>query len=259
VKLILIRQSSEVTLRLVLKHLPGRHDQSTHGRGWRDGAGRRRDGRGRFSSGSGSAGGYRAAPRMSMNDWKDEDLAPAIAALTSIDAAKDRDDGLKEIYRKQGFDALPELGDVDEVVKNGGTELFRGLSGDDAEQYAEQFKTGDYFAGLGVFGNGTYSSTNLKDADKYGKTIIRMALRPNAKVIGHEELMKATFDHLNEAMTAVAKLPLDEQKPGRQLGILTSDFGRFAAMNGYDAILAKGAGKGDFLIVLNRSAVVVEA
>lgn len=34
------------------KHLPGRHNQAAHGRGWRGGQGRRRDARGRFTSGA---------------------------------------------------------------------------------------------------------------------------------------------------------------------------------------------------------------
>lgn len=46
---------------LTLKHLPGRHDQRTHGRGWRGGAGRRRDALGRFTRTGGRSAAQGAA------------------------------------------------------------------------------------------------------------------------------------------------------------------------------------------------------
>lgn len=52
---------------LTLKHLPGRHSQATHGRGWNGGRGRQRDTRGRFSS-IGGAGGAVASLAEVLGD-----------------------------------------------------------------------------------------------------------------------------------------------------------------------------------------------
>lgn len=50
-------------MKIGLKHLSGRHNQSTHGRGWNSGRGRERDGRGRFArTGSPSSSSSSSAP-----------------------------------------------------------------------------------------------------------------------------------------------------------------------------------------------------
>jgi hypothetical protein len=65
------------------------------------------------------------------------------------------DPALAGIYRAKGFDGLPTVLPDAEFDALEGQTLWRGVRG---AQYAEQFRSGEYYPGLGVFGNGTYSA-----------------------------------------------------------------------------------------------------
>jgi hypothetical protein len=78
-----------------------------------------------------------------------------------------QDEALKAIAAMRGFDGPPHLVDdaaIDRRVAAGEPELFRGFNGinggqeDQTRGFANQFLHGDYFAGAGGYGNGTYLS-----------------------------------------------------------------------------------------------------
>lgn len=75
-------------------------------------------------------------------------------------APGESDKVLKLLYGESGFDAKPQVGtkaDLDQAAANGQTMMARGVGkGKPPNQFHDQFKTGDYFTGNGIYGNGTY-------------------------------------------------------------------------------------------------------
>ena len=100
---------------------------------------------------------------------------------------------LELIAKKQGFDGLPKVVSSEEMSrleKEGWTIAYRGMADSEegsGEDFAEQFRTGEYYAGLGSFGNGIYFTTNEAIARLYATTygtsgggVIKVAIPPNA-------------------------------------------------------------------------------
>lgn len=159
------------------------------------------------------------------------------------------DPALGEILATQGFDGPPRVvtpTQLSRVEAAGGVRVWRGITGPDAATYGEEFRTGQLHVGVGIYGNGTYTTTDSDTAATFAGpsgVVLAMALQSDARIITWaelEELLKATID----ALTA-------EQQ--RRMAVLLSDPGRFAAAMGYDAVLLPN---GEYL-VLNRTALVV--
>ena len=164
---------------------------------------------------------------------------------------------LGQIYKARGYDALPTIVDTDafdDLLTNGARALYRGVEGDDALTYLEDFRYGDYFPGRGMAGNGTYTAENLNVAFNYsGKgldTIMRLKLDDYANVITDDDLLREWIAFTNspayEALSEAGKHIVD-------------DMGRYAAAKGYDAIRVVRGGDGrDYVVVLNRGRVTVD-
>lgn len=109
------------------------------------------------------------------------------------------DTQLEIIADMQGFTSLPKVvssSEIDELEKQGWTIAYRGVNGGAGEnekgnevlysgtEIAEQFRTGGYFAGEGIYGNGIYFATDRKTAEEYATyedpEVIRVAIPPNA-------------------------------------------------------------------------------
>jgi len=184
------------------------------------------------------------------------------------------DQVLHEICKRQGFDAKPQVVSEDELqsrIKNGDTELWRGVTD---ESYAEQFRTGDYFAGRGIVGNGTYTSTEKDEAVDYtgragsvDKQMLHLALRKDAKVIKLDDVIQSASaeDRMSRARKMVAARRAGDKNEGtyqEDMKDLVLDPGRWAALRGYDAIeTGQGTGRyaADNFIILNRGALSVAA
>jgi hypothetical protein len=227
--------------------------------------------------GAGGAEGAGAEGEMAKGTDKTSELAQEYGKDSETKRgaelrAKDTDPGtrgdptLEDIARKQGFDGEAELVDqatFDEVVAKGGTVTYRGITphydgpGPDAAYIdgdaaiTEQFAEGEYFAGLGVYGNGTYTSTDLLTAKHYateddaGGSIVTMAIKPGAKIASPEEWA--------EARTAA--------KAGKGGFMGADDEGRILAARGFDGYRVKHAEvdhpANEFIVVTNRTALVV--
>jgi hypothetical protein len=173
---------------------------------------------------------------------------------------------LNDIAKKQGFDGDAEMLDqeaFDKVVAEGGTVTYRGITdhydgpGPDAKyiegetQITEKFAQGPYFAGNGVYGSGSYTTTEKDTAIHYATedgssgSVVTMAVRPNARIATPQQW----YD---------AKMAAKEGKGGF-MG--ADNEGRILAAQGFDGyrVVAPRADHpaSRFLVVLNRKALVV--
>jgi len=208
------------------------------------------------------------------------------------------DSWLGTIQQAQGFDGKPKVvtrQEMDETVRGGATQVFRAVrqtdGGKTPAELAEQYRSGPLYPGTGVYGNGTYATPQREVAIKYGdeKTMLRMALRRDARVISIEDLNKlrsrtgitataskmaderqAELNRVDPKDTAAIKAITDKyEKLAERQGSrsrIAQDLGRVAALLGYDAIYVPSdyrgpASKNDYqteYVILNRTATIVE-
>ena len=178
-------------------------------------------------------------------DW--DGVAPRL--LQEGEGWKGKGDGLlRAIQQESGASGLPQLVDDISSVSTGQTLLYRGLEdrlGVTAVEMADEFRSGPLFPGEGIFGNGTYTTTSLKSAEWYGDEVLKMTLPNTAKTIKYDDLT----DKWQEAMDAMPDTPVKK---------LAADPGRWAAMQGYDAIIVERKNGSAHYVVLNRSILTVE-
>jgi hypothetical protein len=191
------------------------------------------------------------------------------------------DDRLKAIIQKQGFDALPTVLSADDFAvleQLGATVVHRGVTATStktANQMIKEFKDGDMFVGTGVIGNGVYTGTDLSYVIKYAgdkpENVMTMALSPKARTINAEDAKNQAATYKNAFFDKAFGRPYTDPQAGRfvdsfgdidketlrQLGIIYQDPGRYAALNGYDAIKYVDEDGGVF-VILNRGAMRVK-
>lgn len=305
------------------RHLPGKHDQSSHGRPGVAGAAKAIAKKAvKAATTASPATKVPRTPRKSNAKSKPAASKPKHDADgqsvyrpgrdISDSAAYDRisaklnnkrfgeDPALAEVLDQQGFNGHPHVVSRDEfdrqVAEGAVTEVWRGLNGPDgvAHDYAEAYRSGEHFPGVGVYGNGTYVAYERADADRSagrwepGSTsgvMLRIGLRSDARVISIEELRALHKKDARQHAAGVARAAeLDEQmrraaerattteqriaiyaefgaKKAQALGdryLASRDIGRFAALLGYDAIDIRGGQGGDQMVILNRTAAVVQ-
>lgn len=205
---------------------------------------------------------------------------------------------LYDAAHAQGFTGKPTVvdeADFERMLPGLKFESFRGVSpGTNGESLAQQFLDGEYYAGYGVYGDGTYAAIveemrrtrepgwnaekvangyglELDGTDSKQPTVMRMALRPEARIIKFEDLlpMAQGYQHAmnteeREAKDAVFKqnLPTDQhyaaiarvQREYDAKRKVLMDSGTLATMLGYDAVHVEHA---NYVVVLNRTATVV--
>ena len=178
--------------------------------------------------------------------------APHLAKLGRVEKSRrdlGRDTVMDEIARVQRFDAAPRVvreGQLQRLVRRrGAVEVWRGVTGQGAAEFAEELRTGTYTATTGIYGSGLQFTTNQGDAVWFatGGVLLHAVLVPEARTI--------TWDELEELVKTVHDGLTTSER--RRYRILLSNPGRLAAALGYDAILLPN---GD-VIVLNRTALVV--
>jgi hypothetical protein len=215
-----------------------------------------RDPDGKWTTGGGGLGkalGYHPAGKTSVGDWSPADIAEVMSHPTDTGFGRS-DDRLLAMWRKQGFTGKPTVVPKAEfdALPADHVKVFRGLHGTvdgndvtSARTYAEQFRSGkEPFPGLGIHGNGTYTTDKESRAQDYAATdvkgnpgaMLRMALRPNARVAEMRDI-EHQLDNLPPDVTEV----------------IADDPGKLATLLGYDAIKRR-----DTVIILNRSAVIVQ-
>ena len=201
---------------------------------------------------------------------------------------------LQDMAKEVGFHKKPTLlskEEMDAYIQQGNRELFRGIGGrqGEAEIYVEQFKTGEYFAGKGVYGNGVYTAygeDGMEVAKQFAggveKNVLRISLKKDAKIISHDALIetqKLEFTALQDEERALRRKARKEadriydetgdddkvemflkeaakkwEETERYRRVL-ADPGRYALYKGYDAIDIPSS---RFMLVLNRGKVFVQ-
>jgi len=232
------------------RHLPGKHNQKDHG----------------FKKGE-PKGPPTPAPPKDQSKWlfdQDKDLNEGADRVLAFGDFNDPvSDPLVAIGKRQGFDAKPTKGSVDDTIKNGGVEIHRGLipherSGKSSADLENEFVNGQYAPGKGNYGNGYYFSTSPGIAKMYSKApvastgynakgvsggrVVRAALKPDAKVAHYEDIQKMKKEwykkhrdkiHWDTHSTNYI-VPKDKISPTVMDAV--NDPGHFAAAMGYDAI-----------------------
>ena len=201
------------------------------------------------------------------------------------DSPDDRE--LKEMFRRVGFDKTPTVlskAQMDkEAGKKGAMETYRGVRGktqEQSDQFSEDFKSGDYFAGLGIFGNGTYMAYKQDDlgglkpvvdaehakgigtAYQYAGmrgTIMRSVIPKDYKLATEAQYQEAEKTKImletkfKQAMKGKTKA---EQATLKRASLLWSDTGKVMTAQGYDGFVASE--KQGFVVALNRSKLLVQ-
>jgi len=184
------------------------------------------------------------------------------------------------MYKRQGFDALPDVVDsVDDKIAEGWLEVYRGVAED---WHADEFIRGDYFPGTGIHGNGTYTAvfnsyTNLNfggvrlndpkrafmDAVGVAETyagpdgvVMRMAINPNARLARYIDIYpqwRADNNRVEQQYInpdgSFDVVRFQKEQP------IISDLGRWLVARGYDGMYMD---QKDFLIIYNRGVAMVE-
>jgi hypothetical protein len=201
---------------------------------------------------------------------------------------------LQDMAEEVGFHRKPTLlskEKMDAYIQQGNRELFRGIGGrqGEAETYVEQFKTGEYFAGKGVYGNGIYTAYGedgmevaKQFANEVEKNVLRISLEKDAKIISYDALIdmqKLEFTALQDEERALRRKArkeadriYDETGDDDKVEMfleeaakkweemekyqrVLADPGRYALYKGYDAIDIPSS---RFMVVLNRGKVFVQ-
>lgn len=192
------------------------------------------------------------------------------------------DTKLKAVLEKQGFTAKPTVLPAAKIDELGATlpKMYRGVNDFDGQKgstFVTQFKKGEMFVGRGVIGNGIYAGSDYNYVIKYAKdkpeNVMTMILKPDAKIIDFADadkksqtLVKAFNAKADKKETFISLAGLEdymsqfnELTPNqlRDIGYLFTDPGRYAALNGYDAIRYADADGSSVYVLLNRGAVAV--
>jgi len=223
-----------------------------------------------------TAEALRSLDTISTQDLKDWYF---IQRMGEVDGYKQADGALSMLYKNRGFDALPEVvdpGGIDALKQDGWLELHRGINaGEASDQLIADFREGPYFAGEGVYGNGTYSSTVFDEALGYAgmkeHQVMHLAMSPDARFVEHDLLRNVQqsltkllskwegmgYDvQLNSALDMETRKEVSRAIIDRAtyLRNLIYDEGRLAVAMGYDGIDATSTYK----VILNRGATVYE-
>lgn len=204
-----------------------------------------RDSHGRWTSeGGGSAEGYTPAQHQGWDDPALQQLQEQFKNEPWRRPGEMNNTRVERVAAVQGYTGTPELlskEEMDQRVAAGWTEVYRGFT---QPEYEEQFKSGPYRAGFGLYGGGTYTAASYEKALSYTSEgdrlllgthdpdlVARMAINPDAKGVTYQDIV----GHLQSGEAG--------------------DTGMWAAGAGYDYIVEP---RDNTYIILNRTAVAVQ-
>jgi hypothetical protein len=249
----------------VTKH--GEHDQSTHG-AW-------------------ATGGAGVDITNQMTElFYDKNFLPKKEVIEKIDEMDRKDisagrgyadNALEIIAQYQGFTGKPKtvetIKELQEFAKKNDSFIgYRGISNYStvqhdyeadytdaditysAEQALKDFREGDYHAGWGSFGNGTYATTNLEEAVSYANVVEK----ENGKLGNGKTMAFAIPYSAKKPTTEVVKETMKELHYGGSRNH-KNDIGRALAAKGYQYYEASAvqSNKSGIYVILDRSMLTV--
>lgn len=295
-------------IRSLTKHMPGRHDQMTHGNRFRTIAGARRqvriggkpgvleyDDHGNPLThgpvapppGHQTVSGKNMSESELLQSATIKDILANGGASSTINPG---DDTLAHLFKEQGFDGKPDLvteNELNAAIAGGEREFYRAVYDDGSNTFTNAFKQGDYYAGHGIYGNGTYMAYTLDpskpdnaklEAGDYGSHAMHISLKKDAKLVNYtqikdesDKLAQTTRDEITHLGKVLAhkKNPVkikalnEEIAQKKALLQIYSDTGRYAVSKGYDGYdvsasrSTAGAPQAGYFVLLNRTAVRV--
>jgi hypothetical protein len=190
---------------------------------------------------------------------------------------------LHSAYKVKGYDAKPVVlqgESFEAAAKDAQARVYRGVndSFEKAPVLAEQFRTGDYFAGTGVYGNGTYTTTRLETAKLYAGSkgeILEILIPDVSNYVVKEQLSKQVKEVLSEISEKLQVLKKEQftavmaknealvDEIGKSIDVLTDasrfmhDDGIAATLLGYDGIIVQEKNE-IYYVILNRGKVIVK-
>lgn len=199
------------------------------------------------------------------------------------------DRGLLAIYKSRGYDAKPQImnrKDIRKYINNNpkSPHLYRGAgkssSGQSGKDKMDHFINDNFhYAGLGVYGNGTYAAESPKTgryagvnsgyrtARAYARgekdAIIRCTLDSKAKTGNFNTIRKNKMEFLSELQRHYHQGDISGSDYD-YLFNLAKDTGRFAALRGFDAYKTTNSRHGGasqqtpFWIILNRGSMIIQ-
>lgn len=240
---------------------------------------------GRFSAGE---DGTQAAEVKRGTGWDDPMWAPVRKKYAKwyygAGGEPLEDEALDDMAKIAGYDALPKQMTQEQMdaLPDGWRKVYRGFANSpeiSASDAAREFATGDYWAGKGAFGNGTYFTDMKREAEGYAGldgVVVEAAIPPDALLSDQETMSTISGQERDKLLKAQAltKFPgdspmVEEQRHRwwRQASLngdagarLISDSGRTAVSRGLDGYVQGGGfnqGGGTFYVMHNRGAIFV--
>lgn len=191
--------------------------------------------------------------------------------VDAVNSAGNVQERLAVIPEAMGNTSLPQVVDAVEfqrVIDSGAQQVYRGTyDGATLGNFNESFVSGEMFHGQGVYGTGTYFSTEQAIATNYGggnpDNTFTAALRPEARTIDYRSLESQIkdfqgnlWDRANAAGKSGDTATADALM--RLMGFMDEP-GRAASVMGYDAHIATIEGKAPEIIVHNRASLVIRS
>ena len=168
------------------------------------------------------------------------------------------DKNLKKILDLKGFSNPPKKVDKKELTKvlSKGTIMFRGLNGERAKEYAEQFYNGEMYVGIGLGGNGVYMSKDTNEARVYtkGSAVVVSAVMPADMKIAGKEVRKEFNRFSDKHRTTAEHTQTEKERLWKMQHVIS--FGTYCALKGYDAYIPMISPEKN-IVVLNRSKLVI--
>lgn len=234
-----------------------------------------RDPDGKFGTGSGSPA---LTDKEIYNSLKDIDTSRY--NWQSIAKSK----AMAVIAKKRGFDKKPKVvtdSEYDKLDSNEYYKQYRGIAQNEhADKYRKQLTDGEYYAGVGDFGSGIYTTSDKFHA--YGFTmyqgesgpITKLAISKKVKYIDISDSMSDTskkgasslsFKEFYDSKYYNPSAP--DTHENRVMSVIKSDPGVWAINHGYDAItignisnpVKANGGTGLYINVLNRGKLTVSS
>jgi hypothetical protein len=204
-----------------------------------------------------------------------ENWIPALTDILKLTADSDSEDNnfdpelgnkrLSIVMEKAGYNAKPTLVSPEEFDSIEGQTLYRGISD---QRFIDQYKNSPkHFAGVGNFGNGTYSSNDRKTAARYGGSDsnvmeIKMASDANIKRFdSRKDYMDWVEETLDKFREEYGNSGVSNEEYYDFVGQMNNvvDWTNVAVMLGIDAVEFPHsfALEERYTIILNRGKVII--